>query len=143
MNGRVLIDTNILVYIYDPLDTTKQAQAIAVTDRLIRSSKAVISTQIMGEFFMATTRARRLLLTPAEALERMRNYLAACHVVDITRLIILEAIRGVETHHFQFWDAQIWATARLNQIEEIYSEDFASGSIVEGVRFTNPFTDGL
>ncbi|WP_242044546.1 PIN domain-containing protein [Anabaena azotica] len=60
---------------------------------------------------MATTRNRRLLLTPAEALERMRTYLAACHVVDITRLITLEAIRGVEIHNFQFWDAQIWATA--------------------------------
>lgn len=122
MSGRVLLDTNILVYIYDPLDTTKQERAIAVTDQLIRSSKAVISTQVMGEFFMATTRTRRLLLTPAEALVRMRNYLTACHVVDITRLITLEAIRGVETHHFGFWDAQIWATARLNQIEEVYSE---------------------
>ncbi|MHC5832063.1 MAG: PIN domain-containing protein, partial [Nostoc sp.] len=93
-------------------------------DQLIRSGKAVISTQVLGEFFMATTRTRRSLLTPAEALVRMRNYLAACHVVDITRLISLEAIRGVETHHFGFWDAQIWATARLNQIEEVYSDIF-------------------
>jgi len=90
---------------------------------------------------MATTRAKRQLLTPAEALQRMRNYLAACQVVDVTQLISLEAIRGVETHKFWFWDAQIWATARLNQILEVYSEDFNSGSIIEGVRFTNPLTD--
>jgi predicted nucleic acid-binding protein len=141
MNGRILLDTNILVYIYDPLDTAKQECAIAITDRLIRFGRAVISTQVLGEFFMATTRTRRSLLTPAEALARMRNYLAACHIVDITRLISLEAIRGVETHHFGFWDAQIWATARLNQIEEVYTEDFASGATVEGVRFTNPLID--
>ncbi|MFK0734959.1 MAG: PIN domain-containing protein [Gloeotrichia echinulata HAB0833] len=141
MNGRVFLDTNILVYIYDSLDTAKQERAMAVTDQLIRSGKAVISTQVMGEFFMATTRTRRLLLTPAEALERMRNYLGACHVVDVTRLISLEAIRGVETHHFTFWDAQIWATARLNQIAEVYSEDFATGSVVEGVQFTNPLIE--
>lgn len=141
MNGRVFLDTNILVYIYDFLDTAKQERAMAVTDQLIRSGKAVISTQVMGEFFMATTRTRRLLLTPAEALERMRNYLGACHVVDVTRLISLEAIRGVETHHFGFWDAQIWATARLNQITEVYSEDFATGSVVEGVQFTNPLIE--
>ena len=139
MNGRVFIDTNILVYIYDPLDTAKQEQAIEVVDRLIRSGKAVISTQVIGEFFMATTRTRRSLLTPAEALMRMRNYLAICHIVNMTKLISLEAIRGVETHNFSFWDAQIWATARLNQIEEIYSEDFPSGATVEGVKFTNPF----
>ena len=101
---------------------------------------------------MATTRTRRRrgaacrqtsLLTPAEAVVRMRNYSAACHVLNITRLISLEAIRGVEIHYFGFWDAQIWATARLNQIEEVYTEDFASGATVEGVRFTNPFVEAL
>lgn len=95
MNGKVFIDTNIFVYIYDPLDIEKQERAIAVVDRLISSNKAVISTQVMGQFFMATTRARRSLLTPGEAIGRMRNYLAACHVVDITKFITLEAIRGV------------------------------------------------
>ncbi|WP_238846301.1 hypothetical protein [Nostoc edaphicum] len=60
MNGRVLLDTNILVYIYDPLDIVKQERAMptagkayAITDQLIRSGKAVISTQVLGEFFMA------------------------------------------------------------------------------------------
>lgn len=141
MNGKILLDTNLLVYIYDSLDRTKHDRAIEVVDRLIRTNRAVISTQVIGEFFMATTRAKRPLLTPAEALARMRNYLAACHVVDVTQLISLEAIRGVETHNFGYWDAQIWATARLNQILEVYSEDFNSGAIVEGVRFTNPFSD--
>lgn len=141
MNGKILLDTNILVYIYDPLDRTKQDRAIEVVDKLIQTNRVVISTQVIGEFFIATTRAKRPLLTPAEALGRMRNYLAACYVVDVTQLISLEAIRGVETHHFGFWDAQIWATAKLNQIPEVYSEDFSSGAIVEGVRFINPFSD--
>jgi predicted nucleic acid-binding protein len=141
MNGRILLDTNILVYIYDPFDSTKQERAIAIVDRLIQTNRAVISTQVMGEFFMATTRAKRQLLSPAEAIARIRNYMSACSVVDVTRLITLEAIRGVEAHKFGFWDAQIWATARLNQISEVYSEDFNSGAIIEGVQFTNPLTN--
>jgi predicted nucleic acid-binding protein len=67
--------------------------------------------------------------------------MSACSVVDVTRLITLEAIRGVEAHKFGFWDAQIWATARLNQILEVYSEDFNTGAIIEGVQFTNPLTN--
>ncbi|MEI2583603.1 PIN domain-containing protein [Scytonema sp. PRP1] len=141
MNGRILLDTNILVYIYDPFDSTKQERAIAIVDRLIQTNRAVISTQVMGEFFMATTRAKRQLLSPAEAIARIRNYMSACSVVDVTRLITLEAIRGVEAHKFGFWDAQIWATARLNQISEVYSEDFNTGAIIEGVQFTNPLTN--
>jgi len=42
-------------------------------------------------------------------------------------------------HRFSFWDAQIWATARLNQISVVFSEDFSVGASVEGIRFTNPF----
>jgi predicted nucleic acid-binding protein len=141
MNGRVLLDTNILVYIYDSLDLVKQDRAIAIVDRLIQTTRAVVTPQVMGEFFIATTRARRPLLAPREAIARIRNYLAACEVVDVTQLITLEALRGVETHHFQIWASQIWATARLNQIAEVYSEDFKPGATVEGVRFTNPLTE--
>jgi predicted nucleic acid-binding protein len=38
-----------------------------------------------------------------------------------------------------FWDAQIWATAKLNQIPQVLSEDFQHGRAVEGVEFVNPF----
>ena len=54
------------------------------------------------------------------------------YVVDVTRLIILQANRGVEAHNFGFWDAQIWATAKLNQISEVYSEGFNSGAKYRG-----------
>lgn len=141
MNGRVLLDTNILVYIYDPSDIIKQERAIVTVDHLIQTTRAVISPQVMGEFFLATTRLKRSLLTPDEAIVRMRNYLAACQVVELTEMIVLEAIRGVETHHLPYWDAQIWATARLNQIIEVYSEDFNSGSSLEGIRFINPLSN--
>ena len=56
----------------------------------------------------------------------------------MTGAIVLEAIRGVKEYQLSFWDAQIWATAKLNQIPVVYSEDFNVGAIIEGVRFINP-----
>jgi predicted nucleic acid-binding protein len=38
------------------------------------------------------------------------------------------------------YDAQIWATARLNQVPVVFSEDFRDGTTLEGVRFVNPFS---
>ena len=38
-----------------------------------------------------------------------------------------------------FWDAQVRATAKLNQIPVVLSQDFASGSVIEGVQFDDPF----
>jgi predicted nucleic acid-binding protein len=37
-----------------------------------------------------------------------------------------------------YYDAQIWATARLNQIPTIFTEDFEHARRVEGVQFLNP-----
>ncbi len=139
MNGRVLIDTNILVYIYDSAEVEKQEKAITVVGELIESNRAVISPQVMGEFFIATTRAKRTMLSVDEAMLAVSNYISACHFLPITEMIILEALRGVKSHNLPYWDAQIWATARLNQIAEIYSEDFKRSANLEGVSFINPF----
>lgn len=64
-------------------------------------------------------------------------------MVIASRIPSVEAIRGFETHNFGFCDSQIWATARLKQILEFYSEDFNSGIFIEGVQFTNPFSNNF
>ena len=38
-----------------------------------------------------------------------------------------------------YWDALVWATAKMNQIPVVLSEDFPHISVLEGVRFINPF----
>jgi predicted nucleic acid-binding protein len=58
-------------------------------------------------------------------------------------MIVLEAVRGVRKHRLAYWDAQIWATARLNQVPLILSEDFSDGQVLKGVRFVNPFAPGF
>ncbi len=44
---------------------------------------------------------------------------------------------------YDMFDAQLWATALLNQVPVIFSEDFASGASLEGVRLVNPFSSGF
>jgi predicted nucleic acid-binding protein len=52
----------------------------------------------------------------------------------------LEAARGVHDHRLAYYDSQMWASGRLNQIPVIFSEDLQAGQILEGVHFANPFT---
>lgn len=54
-------------------------------------------------------------------------------------MVVIEAARGVHALRLAYGDAQIWATARLNQIPVIFSEDFATDVSLEGVRIVNPF----
>lgn len=85
------------------------------------------------------SRNDRPILSTREARQQVERLARIWPVFDITPLIVIEAMRGVCDHQLAYWDAQIWATARLNQIPIIFSEDFNSGSTLEGIRFINPF----
>lgn len=145
MNGKVFVDTNILVYAYDRSEPQKQRQASQILNQLVVSRTGVISTQVLAEFFVTITSPRKFAspLSVAEGYERIEYYLRSWEVVDLTGLIVLEAARGVREYQLSFWDAQIWATARLNQIPLIYSEDFNAGAALEGVRFSNPLESNV
>lgn len=136
-----LIDTNVLAYAYDRSEPEKQARALEVLDQLIGIS--ALSTQVLGELFIVLTRKLQQPFPPKTARERVESYLRAWTILPVTPMIVQEAVRGVVAHGFSYWDAQIWATARLNQIPMVLSEDFAHGRRIEGVRFFNPFVPGV
>jgi predicted nucleic acid-binding protein len=140
MSDRVLVDSNVLVYAYDRAATAKQRQAVEVLDHLATTSSGTLSTQVLAEFFVTVTRKIAYPLSLREAEARIHNLLRAWPVIEVTGLIVLEAARGAREHRFSFWDAQIWAAAKLNQVSVIFSEDFSDGRITEGIRFMNPFT---
>jgi predicted nucleic acid-binding protein len=139
MAEKMLLDTNVLIYAYDRGEPDKQPCALALLDRLAQRGMGVLTPQILAEFYWTVTRKLDAPLTPEEAYDRLQNYLLAWEVLDLTGQIVLEAAQGVLRYQLAYWDAQIWASARLNQIPTILSEDFNSGAVLEGVRFMNPF----
>lgn len=140
MNGRILVDTNILVYAYDRSESEKQGQALSILEQLVTAKTGVISTQVLAEFFVTVTRKIQLPLSAAQAYERIGNYLRSWTVIEVNGWVVLEAVRGVRDYQFSYWDAQIWATAKSNQIGVVYSEDFNVGAVIEGVQFINPLS---
>ncbi len=138
--ANALVDTNVLVYACDPSDDEKRERALQLLVGLHEAGAGCLSAQVLSEFFWTTTRGRSPLLTLAEATVQVERLAASWPVLDVTALVVGEAARGVAAHRFSFWDALIWAAARLNQVPLVLSEDFAHGSRVGGVRFVNPFT---
>ena len=137
----ILIDTNVLVYAHDPSEPAKQARALEVLDHLHLTGTGRLSAQGLGEFFSIAVSTRRPLLSPTNAASQVARLLQAWPVLDITPLVVGEAVRGVRMHRLPYWDAQLWATARLNQTSVIFSEDFSPGTVLDGIRFVNPFAD--
>jgi predicted nucleic acid-binding protein len=139
----VLVDTNLLIYAHDPSDTFKQDRAIETLRRLRATGEGRLSAQCLGEFYAAATRGKRPLLTAARASQQVQNLALSWVVFNITPLITIEAVRGARTYKLPYWDAQLWATARLNQVPGIFTEDFSPGEVLDGVRFVNPFSSSF
>ena len=134
-----LIDTNLLVYFFDPADRIKQDKAREVLSELHLHQAGRLSVQCLAEFFNVTTRGSQPLMKPAMALQQVEYFQGLYPVFPLTVPIILEAGRGVRDHKLAYYDAQLWAAAHLNQLTLLLSEDFQSGRVIEGVRFVNPF----
>ena len=134
----VLIDSNILVYAYDSRFEVKRARAIDTLAAVGSARLGCLSTQNLAEFFAVVRRGPSPMLTAEAASARVEIYMRTWRILDLTPAVIREALRGVREHRLSYWEAQLWASARLNRCETIFSEDFVHGSRVEGVRFANP-----
>lgn len=139
----ILIDTNILVYAFDPGEPEKRGIARNVLARLQVENAGCFSAQCIAEFFHAVRRGANPLLTHAEASEQAEIFLASFPIFPLTPMVIINAIKAVGDYQLAYYDAQIWACAHLNQIPLIFSEDFSDGQTLEGVRFVNPFAENF
>lgn len=137
----ILIDTNILVYVFDLAEASKRSHSVVIMRELQNRSLGCLSIQCLSEFFNATTRGTSPKLTINVALQHLQDYLLAFPTFPLTQSIVLEAARAVRDHSISFYDAQIWASALINDIPIVFSEDFQDGRVIEGVRFVNPFAE--
>lgn len=138
---RVLADTNVLLYAEDASEPEKQPVAASLIETLIRRDALCLSAQVLAEFFSAGTRRLARPMRVETARVRIEQYRAAgTEVVPVTDRVVASAVAGVIKYELHYYDAQIWATAKLNGIDTVLSEDFTDGSEIEGVRFVDPFS---
>ncbi|MGB4594248.1 MAG: PIN domain-containing protein [Coriobacteriia bacterium] len=137
--ARVFVDTNVLVYSMDKDEPVKRPVALALLGAVSARGNGAINAQVIGEFFVTATRRFCSSMDTAEAAFQTLRLADMFIVYDTSLAIIEEALRGVVGYKMSFYDAQIWAVARINQIPVVLSEDFSDGGVIEGVRFANPF----
>jgi predicted nucleic acid-binding protein len=135
----VLIDTNLLIYLFDQNEPGKQELASKVLHGLETNHIGRLSVQNLAEFINVSMRKLTPPFSVHQAMLQATSFAALYPVFPLTEPIVFEAVRGVRDFGLAYFDAQLWAAARLNQIPVIFSEDFQDGQILEGVRFINPF----
>jgi len=135
---RYLLDTNLLIYCFDGANSDKQTRALEVIRRVGAFPNAALPAQALAEFANVAMRRLDPSLSPNEVYRQVELYTQVFPILPLTPAVVLEALRGVRDHQFSYYDAQIWAAARLSQIPLLLSEDFSSDATVEGVTVLNP-----
>lgn len=139
MSARLLLDTNVLIYPHDPSDPAKQRAAARIVDRVQHSRAGCMSTQVLSEYYSVMTTKLRPRVSPESALASLERQAALWPIFPVTAEVILEAARAAQSYRINFWDAQLWAIARVNGVECILTEDLQHGAVLGGVRILNPF----
>lgn len=139
-----LVDTNVLVYRFDPRDPLKQQIARDLLRDGQREDMLLLPHQAVVEFVAAVTRPQRDLdgapLMPVDqALLEAEDLMAQFPIVYPDANVLRTALRGVATYRLPWFDAHLWAHAEVHGIPEILSEDFEHGRHYGRVRVTDPF----
>lgn len=143
MSARIVVDTNVLVYAEDADEPVKRVIARPVLNRIVGEQRGALPIQVLGEFSAVMGRkfAHRMPFTELD--RRLSFFEDAYEILPLDVGTIRKAVRAMVDHQLPYFDATIWASARLADATVVLSEDFDSGTQLEGVRFVNPFAKGF
>jgi predicted nucleic acid-binding protein len=137
-----LVDTNILVYRYDPRFPEKQRIATEILRQGIAADSIRVPHQAIVEFVAVVTRpliSGRPLLQPSEARREAEEFLSQFTLLYPNESILRLALRATAAYQLSWFDAHLWAYAEHYGLEQIVSEDFQHDRLYGSVRTVNPF----
>ncbi len=137
-----LVDTNVLVYRFDPRFPEKQRRATDLLRQGVAEDALRVPHQAIVEFVAATTRSTpggAPLLSPEEARREAEEMLSQFEVLYPNEPLVRTALRGAAAYQLSWFDSHLWAYAEHYGLAELLSEDFQHGRLYGTVRAVNPF----
>ena len=136
------VDTNILVYRFDPRDPRKQEIATEFLRAGIADDTVRIPHQAINEFVAAVSRRRGEhppILVPEVARREAEELLSQFEILYPTEMVVRTALRGTAAYQLSWFDAHMWAYAEHFGLDRIVSEDFQHDRLYGRVRAYDPF----
>lgn len=133
--AKSFLDTNILIYQLDNRDPIKQKRCREIVRTVVSNHEAVISTQILQEFYVACT--MKLNIKPILIKGIMHGF-ENMEVVTIGIDLINNAIDASIQYQITFWDSLVVVSAESAKCQHLLTEDLNEGQIIRNVRIRNP-----
>ena len=137
MSGPDFLDTNILVYAYDPSDARKQAIAQTIVVRAL-AGDGLVSTQVLSEFAVTLLHKLSPPARPDDVAEILDS-LSAVKVISLDYGVVRRAVEACSLYGIHFYDGMIVAAAGRGGCGRILSEDLNAGQKYFQIPVENPF----
>lgn len=133
----IFLDTNILLY---SIGTRQEdASKAQVARALLDQRHAVLSVQVLQEFYVQATRVSRPDPLPHDLAAAFIRTWRRFRIVDNT-MELLDAGLALKGHHnFSLWDCLIIAAAQASDCTTLYTEDMSHGRRFGNLVLCNPF----
>ncbi len=134
MKDKILIDTNLWVYLYSDHANNK------IVEKIINENfgSIILSSQIIGELYNVLT--KKNMKTRDGAFQIISEIISSFMISEINSLTVIKAIEINIKYGYSYWDSLVLSSALTSECLLLYSEDMQHGQIIEGqLKIINPF----
>lgn len=139
MNDRFFLDTNVVVYFFDPSSPKKSEQAAHLLRVARQTGMGVISYQVVQEFLNVAHKRSHGSMGLKEAQQFLAAVLLPLCAVHSSASLFHRALDLVDRFHVHWYDALIVAGALEADCGILYSEDFQNEQNFDALEVRNPF----
>jgi len=139
MSGRAFLDTNILLYCFDRVNYKKALTANEILKHALLARSAVISFQVVQEFFNVALKGPNPALTISEADPYFTTVLVPLLAVHSSPKLYSRALQLKARYQFAWYDSLIVAGALESGCNTLLTEDMQHGMRIDNLRIENPF----
>jgi predicted nucleic acid-binding protein len=139
MSGKAFLDTNIFVYANGRFEPRKQSTALDLIRDATIDSSAVVSYQVIHEFFNVVLVKSPTKMPYEDARLFLETVFRPLQIVPSSFALISEAIRVQERYRLSWYDSLIVSAAQQGGCTVLYSEDLQHGQQFGNLTVQDPF----
>jgi predicted nucleic acid-binding protein len=139
MSGKAFLDSKVFIYAVDHREPIKQSIANDLIRSLVIEGEAVISYQVIQEFFNWALIKSPVKMTADEAQHYLATTFRPLPIVPPSAALVSDAIRIQQRYRLSWYDSLIVAATQHCGCSILYSEDLQHGQQFGSVTVRNPF----
>lgn len=134
MQGKVFVDTNVLIYFI----SSEERKKIKAKEVIFSNQDVCISSQIISEFISVCFSKNLLEFDEINIL--VGDLIDALKFSVIKESTIKKALQIKKDLNYSYWDSLVIASALENNCSILYTEDMQSGQTIDNtITIINPF----